>query len=85
MSNQTVLNELKRMEHNHTLTASEYKAMQEAIFSVKERARLEFAIDNLKEMIEGIKANYISENQDCYTGYMSAMSTVEGFLAEYKL
>lgn len=43
------------------------------------------AWDELKAEIAERKAFQSSPNQDYYTGYMSAMSTVEGMIAGYEL
>ena len=42
------------------------------------------AWDKLKEEIRRLKMNQHSENGDYLTGYMSALSTVEGIMAEWE-
>ena len=48
----------------------------------EENQRLKGILDSLKEQIASIKKNLKSENHDYETGYLCALSAVEGMLAE---
>lgn len=63
----------------HNLTDEFYGAMQ--VIDELEPADV-VPVEMLKAEIYKLKCQQDSDNQDYYTGYMSALSTVEGILAE---
>lgn len=63
----------------HNLTDEFYGAMQ----VIDELPSADVVpVEMLKAEIYKLKCQQDSDNQDYYTGYMSALSTVEGILAE---
>lgn len=64
---------LKRMLTSN-LTADEYKAVKSAIVAMENWERL-------KNEVHRLKRNQSSENQDYRTGFISALSNVEGLMA----
>ena len=64
---------LKRML-TPDLTADEYKAVKKAIASIE-------GWERLKKEVYMLKRNQSSENQDYRTGFISALSNVEGVIA----
>lgn len=67
----------------HNLTDEFYGAMQVTMQVIDELPSADVVpVEMLKAEIYKLKCQQDSDNQDYYTGYMSALSTVEGILAE---
>lgn len=57
------------------------EAVNVAIRSLHNRT----ALDNIKTQIKTLRKRIPSENTDYYTGYMSALSVVEGMIADEEI
>lgn len=73
MKNENAIKELNRMKMDMSHTGAEYNAIMTAISSLQDDK-----LKRLEKYISNVKQSLKTENTDYYTGYMSALSNIEG-------